>query len=254
MRSRALARADDARLRLGLARRPLLLGAASALRAADGSVDAARRPRARDAARADRHPGHLQRLPEPRAAREDGGDRRRAVERPADPRTGLRLVRRRVRGLRLRVPRRAHAPRAARRVAPPAEAPVDRRPAVVRRPALPAAGGLVRAEAARSAASAHPDRRRRREGPAPTRRASRRHVELRGRAGGAGAARSTMLRRHCAAEGRPLDAIERTWFGQVIIDADAARARARAGTHGDGVGHVAASRWPRARSRGRRRR
>ena len=36
-----------------------------------------------------------------------------------------------------------------------------------------------------------------------------------------------ILRRHCEAEGRPLDAIGRTWFGQVIIDADAARARAR---------------------------
>jgi F420-dependent oxidoreductase-like protein len=36
-----------------------------------------------------------------------------------------------------------------------------------------------------------------------------------------------VLRRHCAAEGRALDAIERTWFGQVIVDADAGRARAR---------------------------
>ena len=36
-----------------------------------------------------------------------------------------------------------------------------------------------------------------------------------------------VLRAHCAREGRPLDAIERTWFGQVIIDADAARARTR---------------------------
>jgi F420-dependent oxidoreductase-like protein len=36
-----------------------------------------------------------------------------------------------------------------------------------------------------------------------------------------------VLRRHCAAEGRQLEAIERTWFGQVIIDADAARARTR---------------------------
>ena len=36
-----------------------------------------------------------------------------------------------------------------------------------------------------------------------------------------------ILRRHCEVEGRPLDAIGRTWFGQVIIDADAARARAR---------------------------
>ena len=36
-----------------------------------------------------------------------------------------------------------------------------------------------------------------------------------------------MLRRHCAAEHRSLDAIERTWFGQVIVDADASRARTR---------------------------
>ena len=44
-----------------------------------------RRPRTRDAARADRHPRHLQRLPEP-GAREASGNRRRAVERPLDPR------------------------------------------------------------------------------------------------------------------------------------------------------------------------
>jgi F420-dependent oxidoreductase-like protein len=36
-----------------------------------------------------------------------------------------------------------------------------------------------------------------------------------------------LLRAHCAGEGRSLDAIERTWFGQVIIDSDPARARAR---------------------------
>jgi F420-dependent oxidoreductase-like protein len=36
-----------------------------------------------------------------------------------------------------------------------------------------------------------------------------------------------VLRRHCATEDRDLEAIERTWFGQVIVDADAARARTR---------------------------
>ena len=36
-----------------------------------------------------------------------------------------------------------------------------------------------------------------------------------------------VLRKHCASEGRSLDAIERTWFGQVIIDADPAHARTR---------------------------
>ena len=36
-----------------------------------------------------------------------------------------------------------------------------------------------------------------------------------------------VLRRHCAAEHRALDAIKRTWFGQVIVDADASRARTR---------------------------
>jgi alkanesulfonate monooxygenase SsuD/methylene tetrahydromethanopterin reductase-like flavin-dependent oxidoreductase (luciferase family) len=36
-----------------------------------------------------------------------------------------------------------------------------------------------------------------------------------------------VLRDHCAREGRSLDAIERTWFGQVIMDADPARARNR---------------------------
>ena len=36
-----------------------------------------------------------------------------------------------------------------------------------------------------------------------------------------------VLRGHCAKEGRSLDAIQKTWFGQVIIDADPARARTR---------------------------
>jgi F420-dependent oxidoreductase-like protein len=36
-----------------------------------------------------------------------------------------------------------------------------------------------------------------------------------------------VLRRHCETEGRPFDAIEKSWFGNVVIDADAARARAR---------------------------
>jgi len=37
----------------------------------------------------------------------------------------------------------------------------------------------------------------------------------------------SVLRRHCAAEGRDYDAIEKSWFGNVILDADAARARGR---------------------------
>jgi len=36
-----------------------------------------------------------------------------------------------------------------------------------------------------------------------------------------------VLRTHCAKEHRSLDAIQRTWFGQVIVDADPSRARAR---------------------------
>jgi F420-dependent oxidoreductase-like protein len=36
-----------------------------------------------------------------------------------------------------------------------------------------------------------------------------------------------VLRAHCAAEGRDFAAIEKSWFGNVIIDADAARARMR---------------------------
>jgi len=40
-------------------------------------------------------------------------------------------------------------------------------------------------------------------------------------------AKIDVLRGHCEAEGRPLDAIQRTWFGNVVIDADAARAEAR---------------------------
>jgi F420-dependent oxidoreductase-like protein len=36
-----------------------------------------------------------------------------------------------------------------------------------------------------------------------------------------------VLRAHCAAEGRDYDAIEKSWFGNVIVDADGARARAR---------------------------
>ena len=40
-------------------------------------------------------------------------------------------------------------------------------------------------------------------------------------------AKIEILRGHCAAENRSIDAIERTWFGNVVIDADGARARAR---------------------------
>lgn len=36
-----------------------------------------------------------------------------------------------------------------------------------------------------------------------------------------------VLRAHCAAEGRSFDAIEKSWFGNVILDADAARAETR---------------------------
>ena len=36
-----------------------------------------------------------------------------------------------------------------------------------------------------------------------------------------------VLRRHCETEKRPFDAIEKSWFGNVIVDADAARARMR---------------------------
>jgi alkanesulfonate monooxygenase SsuD/methylene tetrahydromethanopterin reductase-like flavin-dependent oxidoreductase (luciferase family) len=36
-----------------------------------------------------------------------------------------------------------------------------------------------------------------------------------------------VLRRHCDAEGRPFEAIEKSWFGNVLVDADPARARAR---------------------------
>jgi F420-dependent oxidoreductase-like protein len=36
-----------------------------------------------------------------------------------------------------------------------------------------------------------------------------------------------VLRRHCAAEKRPFEAIEKSWFGNVIVDADAGRAEAR---------------------------
>ena len=36
-----------------------------------------------------------------------------------------------------------------------------------------------------------------------------------------------VLKAHCATEGTSADAIEKTWFGNVVIDADAARAKAR---------------------------
>jgi len=36
-----------------------------------------------------------------------------------------------------------------------------------------------------------------------------------------------VLREHCATEGRSYDAIEKSWFGNVIVDADAGRATAR---------------------------
>src|SRR4030095_15653220 len=91
---RALALRRRARVRLGVAPWPLLLGPPSPLGATDGSLDLARGTGPRDAARADRHPRHLYRLPEPGAARDDGGHRPRAVARPPDPRTGRALVRR----------------------------------------------------------------------------------------------------------------------------------------------------------------
>src|SRR5207244_4264280 len=36
-----------------------------------------------------------------------------------------------------------------------------------------------------------------------------------------------VLRRHCAAEGRDYEAVEKSWFGNVIVDPDPARAQAR---------------------------
>ncbi len=36
-----------------------------------------------------------------------------------------------------------------------------------------------------------------------------------------------VLRKHCATENRPVDGIARTWFGNVVIDTDAARGRTR---------------------------
>lgn len=36
-----------------------------------------------------------------------------------------------------------------------------------------------------------------------------------------------VLRKHCEAEGTDFDAIDKTWFGNIVIDADAARAEAR---------------------------
>src|SRR5262249_60185941 len=125
-------------------------------------------------------------VPEPRAAGEDGGHRRRAVERAADPRGWRRMVRAGIPGLRLRVPRREDAPGAARRVAPDPEAPVDDGPPVLRRPLLSAARGLVRAATRAEAVPSDPDRRWRREGLAPAGRAARRPPGLPRDAGGGG--------------------------------------------------------------------
>src|SRR5262249_59836254 len=146
-------------LRLGLARRPLLLGGAAADRGAGGGMDAARGARARDGARPHRHPRNLQLVPEPRAPREDGSDGGRALERTFDPRHRRRLVRAGVPGVRLRLPRREDAAGTARRVAPAPEAPVDDGSPVLRRPLLSAARGLVRAATRAEAVPADPDRR-----------------------------------------------------------------------------------------------
>jgi F420-dependent oxidoreductase-like protein len=56
-----------------------------------------------------------------------------------------------------------------------------------------------------------------------------RHADLWNHGGDVGelGRKIAVLRRHCTREGRDFDAIEKSWFGNVIVDVDAARARAR---------------------------
>ena len=101
--------------------------------------------------------------------------------------------------------------------------------------------GMVQPEAGAAAASADHDRRRRREGAAAHRRAARRSLELRRHRW-----RSSRTRSGCSnGTARRWDAIvraiEKTWFGNVIIEPDAARLEARlakraARGHGDAYG------------------
>ena len=68
-----------------------------------GGLDAPRRARRGDPACRDRGVRHRRGLPQPRAPRQDGRDRRRGERGPADPGPGLRLASARVRGVRVPV-------------------------------------------------------------------------------------------------------------------------------------------------------
>ena len=131
--------------------------------------------------------GRLRAVPQPRTAREDHGEHRRDLGRAA--RLGHRcgLVRARVRGIRLRVPRREGSHRGAARDRRDREVDVDRARHHLRRPLLHARGRAVRSQAGAAAAPADLDRRRRRAADAARRRAPRRPLELRRQAPRVGA-------------------------------------------------------------------
>ena len=168
-----------ARLRLGLGLRPLPQRAGAGPRGGvrvlddDGGHQSAHEP---GAPRAD---GGLRAVSQSGAAGQDHEHRRRDQRRT--PRLGhrRRLVRPRVPGLRLRVPRGQGAHRHAARDRRDREGDVVRARRHVRGPLLPTRRCAVRSEAAATAASSDLDRRRRRAAHAARRRPARRPLELR---------------------------------------------------------------------------
>ena len=103
--ARGQGRRRDGRLRLRLGLRPLPHRPRADHEYRLRGVDDVRGSCARYAKRQDRPDGHLQRLPQPRAARQDRLDGRRDEQRTPTLRPGCRLVRAGVARLRLRLPR-----------------------------------------------------------------------------------------------------------------------------------------------------
>ncbi len=132
-----------------------------------------------------RHARHRRHVPQSRAAREDGDDARRDLARPRHPRYRRGLVRRRARGLRLRLPRRGRTARPAGGGGADLPRAAARRTTDVPRPLLPDGRRAQRPETGAARRSADHDRRQRREAHVAPRRAVRRHVQReRGRGDG----------------------------------------------------------------------
>ena len=151
-----------ARLRLGLGLRPLPQRAPSGQRGRVRVLDHRHRDQPTHVARATGPDGGLLTVPKPRAAGQDHVERRRHQRRPS--RLGHRrgLVRPRVQGLRVRVPRGQGAHRDAARDGRDRPFDVDPAPHHLRGSPLQPAGRAMRPEAVAGPAPADLDRRRRR--------------------------------------------------------------------------------------------